>query len=149
MPNDRDGGFVEADVDELFQAAAGRVDDAQGTVARVREFAGGLHDQPQQLRQGKVADDALVGPQQPAQSPLGRDDVLGAVDELGEELIEFQLRCVRKPGHGRVVSLRSGLLACALGHTCQSLQQGYRVLETADGAVDRDAVEHVAEPAAP
>ena len=147
MPDDRDGRVVEADVDELLQAAAGRIDDAQGAVARFRQFAGGLHDQPQQLRQREVADDALVGPQQPAQSPLGRDDVLGAVDELGEELIEFELRHVRKPGHGRVVSLRSGLVACALRHTCQSLQQDYRVLTTADGAVQRDAVEHVAEPA--
>ena len=91
----RGGLLVDPDVDELLQPAAGR-QHAQCAVARIHQPAGRLDDVAQHDRQGHVADDHLVGGEQPAQPALGRDDVLGPGDELRQQLIEFEPRPVRE-----------------------------------------------------
>jgi hypothetical protein len=71
------------DVDEFGQMAVGG-DHAQRNVPGSDEIAGSLHDPPQQHRQGQVANDHLVRPQQSPQAPLGGQHLLGAFDELSE-----------------------------------------------------------------
>ncbi len=103
--SDPQGGLViDPDVDELLQPAAG-CEHAERAVARLDELAGGRDDVAEHHRQRHVANDHLVRGQQPAQTSLGRDDVLGPTDELLQQLIEFEPRPVLELERARVPRL--------------------------------------------
>jgi hypothetical protein len=82
-------------VDELGQPAAGR-DHTECRVAGTHQLAGGFDDPAQHRRQVEAADDQLVGPQQPPQPALRRDDLLRAGHQLRQELVELEPRHVGK-----------------------------------------------------
>ena len=85
-----------AGVDELGKAPVGG-DDAQRGVAGAHQLARGLGDVPQHGGEIEVADDQLDGLEQATETALGGYDLLGAVHQLPEELIQLQARQVREP----------------------------------------------------
>ena len=85
-----DHRLVDADVDELLQAVAVGAQHTQRAVLGVEQLAGRLDDTAEHHLEGKVADDALVRLEQAAHTVLGGAHVMGTVDELRQQLIEFQ-----------------------------------------------------------
>ena len=104
------GRVVHADVDELFESAVG-ADDAQRAVPSAGDHAAGFDDVAQHRFQGEIAGDGLDRPQQRAQSALRAPHAFGAVDQLVDELVQLELRYIRK------VQLRT-LFG---GHTAQDM----------------------------
>lgn len=90
-----DGFRRHAGVHELRQAAGGG-DDPQRGVLRTGELTGGVHDPPQDVRQGEVPDDQLVGMQEATKPALRGDDLRRALDQLSEQLVQLQPWKIRK-----------------------------------------------------
>ena len=84
-----------ADVDELGEPAVGAITPERG-VAGADQLPGRLDDAPQHRGQRQLAGDHLVGPQQTPQPALGGHDLLRALDQLRQQLIELQPRQVRE-----------------------------------------------------
>ena len=95
VPDPVDEGRRETDVDELGQPAV-RGEHAERGVAGADELPGRLHDAVQHLGQGQPARDHVVRAQETPQPPLGGEDLLCALDQLRQQLIELQPRQVRE-----------------------------------------------------
>lgn len=76
-------------MDELREVPVGS-DHTDGGVAGADEVAGGLDDVAQQHGQRQITADHLVGLQQTPQPALSDLDLLRALDQLPEQLVEFQ-----------------------------------------------------------
>ena len=102
VPDPVDEGRRETDVDELGQPAV-RGEHAERGVAGADELAGRLHDAVQHLGQGQPARDHVVRAQEAPQPALGGEDLLRALDQLRQQLIELQPRQVRE---GQILAVR-------------------------------------------
>lgn len=76
-------------VDELGQVPVGG-DHADRGVTGADQVTGGFDDVAQQHGQRQVTADQLVGVQQTAQPALGGQHLLRALDDLLQQLVEFQ-----------------------------------------------------------
>ena len=91
-------------MDELCEPARARID-PERRVAGSDQLLRGVDDVAQQHRQGEIAGDHLVGPQQPAKAALAGDHLVGALDELAEQLVQLQAREIGK-GQRRIHARR-------------------------------------------
>ena len=73
------------------------------SVSRPHQLAPGLHDVPQHGGEGQVGGDRPVGGEQATQPALSGQNLLGPNDDLGQQLVEFQPRRVRKHEPTRIV----------------------------------------------
>jgi hypothetical protein len=89
-------------VDELGQPAV-RGEHAQRRVAGADQLTRRFGDAVQHYRQGQAAIDHLGGAQEAPQPPLRGHDLLGPLDQLAEELIQFHAREVGEGQLGDVV----------------------------------------------
>ena len=78
---------VDADVDELLEAAVG-ADHAERAVARADELAGRLDERAEHDRQGEVADDHVVGVEQLAQRVADLDQLGALARQIGRRLVK-------------------------------------------------------------
>ena len=101
-----DGVRVHADVDELLQATSVGPDDAQCAVGGVDQLAGRLDDASQDGAQAQVSDDGPVGAQESSEPVLGGLDVLCPVDQLSEELVQFEMWHVSRVARSLARGLR-------------------------------------------
>ena len=92
--------LIHPRVHELFQLPV-PAQHAERRVPGTDQLPGRPHDLPQHHRQAQLPGYQGIGPQQPAQPPLGGQHVIGAVRQLPQQLIQLQPRHVRKtqPAH--------------------------------------------------
>jgi hypothetical protein len=99
------GARLHADVDERLQPGPVGPDHPDGAVRRVDQLARRLDDAPEDSVEREVADDGAVGAEQPAEPVLGALDVVRALDQLREQLVELEVRHVRGVTRRRVLLL--------------------------------------------
>ena len=85
----------DAHMDELLKPAA-RGDDTECAILGAHQLYRGLHDPLEHNRQFEMLNDGEVGPQQSTKAPLGREHILGTIDEITKSPIQFAPRLVRK-----------------------------------------------------
>jgi hypothetical protein len=87
----RDQLLVHAGVHELLQSSV-EAKHAERRIPGTEKIPGRAHDLPQHHRQAQLAGHQGIRPQQPAQPPLRGSDVISAVRQLHQQLIQFQPR---------------------------------------------------------
>jgi hypothetical protein len=92
--------LIHPGVHELFQLPV-TAQHAERRVPGTDKLPGRAHDLPQHHRQAQLAGYQGIGPQQPAQPPLGGQHLIGALHQLPQQLIQLQPRHVSKtqPAH--------------------------------------------------
>jgi len=84
------GWLIEPHVDELLERAAVRRNDPERTVGRIDQLTGSFDDATQDRAECEVSDDGRVRAQQAAQPGHERHDVLSAINQLRQQLVQLQ-----------------------------------------------------------